>query len=533
MPAAVTLYPRLPTALVQEAVQATPLASPDDLVKTYLLNVTSELLTLQSSTTSLGASSTDRYRPSLHVLHARLQHGKHSPFPGLENRSGESLARMGKENGLVASSAMERPLADFEDMYYAILATVKETHESIILRLNNGFVAPDALLFPSSQYTLHFFQEWLTHQWTILNEPSLVLALDVAVRKALVDGHLCHALRTQVDSGKITQQEAEVARANLYQSDVLAEMPGLSWVGNEHSAMINGRLNEKYRLVFQAEKLAYEKKARWAKNRDRLQKAAKNGSKAGLRRGSGEYRAQQRRARAEQVHAEQVQQVAHAVSETTEQSTHRKEVEKAVYAHDNTRESLHIDQHGVGAQLLLQGEAEAWRLYTQQKIFSQRETQMHQHDGELPRKTASPAPEEAMQTLTDSLCGEAVSHTLQGQTHERTVTFTQPQKTVSHHDTRQDTDPADHKHCFPGPSPHPCPRGTRAQRVTEYQVWLRQSASEHARRRMGMDQAQARIMEVGNVSRQVLNRRNGPTAADLDRDRDRDMDMDMDMGEGF
>ncbi|KAF2440753.1 hypothetical protein P171DRAFT_435521 [Karstenula rhodostoma CBS 690.94] len=503
MSAAGTPYPRLPVALLQETVEATPLPSPDAIVKTYLLNVTSEILTLQTLTPSLGASSTDRYTPSLQVLHARLQDGHRSPFPGLENRSGEGFARTGKARKTAVSSAMDRPLADFEDMYYAILATVKEMHESIILRLNNGFVDPNALLFPSSQYTIHLFHEWLAHQWSILNEPSLVLALDVAVRKAFVDGHLCQALRSQVDSGQITHEEAEVARAQLYRSDVFDEMPGLSWVGNEHSAMINGRLNEKYRVVFQAEKQAQEKKARWAKKKDRFQKSAKVGPRAGGRRGSGEHRQQQR-----QVVAEQAQQAVDMPSTTTTTTTttttERQQVEQG---HDGARQCQQVDQSAHDTPSLFQEEVEAWRLYTQQQMSSQRETQMHNHEDELRRKTppahtveASPSPY--------SLCGKPTLDTPQREAHART----QPPAAHVQQDV-QDADLAAQENTFPGTNP----REVRAQRVTEYQAWLRESASDGARRRMGQ-RGQCHQSDMSDVSPQAFNGTDTPMDMDMDDD---------------
>ncbi|OAG06866.1 uncharacterized protein CC84DRAFT_1163170 [Paraphaeosphaeria sporulosa] len=503
MSAAGTPYTRLPVAVPQETVEATPLASPDDLVKTYLLHVTSELLAIQASTTSFGASSTDRYSPSLQVLHARLQDGHHSPFPGLENRSGNAFTRKGKAHRVAVPSPMVRPLGDFEDMYYAILATVKETHDSIILRLNNGFVDPNALLFPSSQHTIHFFQEWLAHQWTILNEPSLVRALDIAVREALVDGHLCQGLRSQVDSGQITHEQAETARAHLYQSDVFADMPGLSWVGNEHSAMINGRLNEKYRVVFQAEKQAHEKKIRMAKKRERIQKTAKIGPKACGRRGSGEYRRQQ-----QQVMAEQAQQAADMLPTSMGKQSPRSEAEQAKQAHDIARQTPQVDHSDIS---LFQEEVEAWRLYTQQLMSSRRETQLRYHEDELRRKTPPAATEQALQALPDSLRSGAVSCTPQRQSHARTVT----QPHAAH--VQQDTSDAGHagpERTFPGASP----REKRKQRVTEYQAWLRESASDHARTRMmgQRRQTQAQASDVSDVSLQAFNGAEAPMDMDGD-----------------
>jgi hypothetical protein len=527
MSAAGTPYPRLPAAVLQETVEATPLASPDELVKTYLLNVTSEILVLQSSTTSLGAPSTDRYSPSLQVLHARLQHGHHSPFPGLDNRSGDTFARTRKPHKVAISSAADRPLGDFEDLYYAILATVKESHESIILRLNNGFVDPNALLFPSSQYTIHFFQEWLAHQWTILNEPSFVLALDIAVRKSLVDGHLCQGLQSQVESGQLTHEEAEVARAQLYESDVFADMPGLSWVGNEHSAMINGRLNEKYRVVFQTEKQAREKKTRWAKKKERVHRIAKTSPKAQGRRGSGEYRQQRRQAMAGQ--AQQAVDVFPVATEGQTPSGAAKQVEREL---DEVLRYQQVDQSGTDTQAFFQEEVEAWRLYTQQQMSSQRETQMQYHEDELRRKTPLTGdvlahPQQPAQTtehaaapLQESLRGEVASCTPQRQAHPPTQRHIAPMQ----QDT-PDASPSDQENAFFGASP----MDARSQRVTEYQTWLRESASSSARWLMG--QTSQPQSDMDEASLQVLHGMD--TAMDMDMDMDDNNDDDDDDDGGF
>jgi hypothetical protein len=514
MAAATTPYPHLPAAVLQEAVEDTTLASPDGLVKTYLLNVTSELLALQSSTTSLGAPSTDRYRPSLQVLYARLQHGHHSPFPGLDSRSGDAFARTRKAHKAAIASAMDRPLGDFEDLYYAVLAAVKEMHASVILRLNNGFVDPDALLFPSSQYTIQFIQCWLAHQWTILNEPSFVLALDVAIRKSLVDDHLCQGLQSQVELGQITRDEAAVARAQLYQSEVFADMPGLTWVGNEHSAMINGRLNEKYRLVFQTEKQAHEKKARWAKKKDRVHRKAKTSPKAQGRRGSGEYRQQLRH-----TMPKQVQQAADALPVTMKGQTPDGAAKQTGGGLDEALHPQQVDQPNNNNQALFLEEVQAWRLHTQQQMSSQRETHRQYHEGELRRKTPPPGivlahsqqpaqpTQQADAPLRGSLRGEVAAHTPQRQARPST----QPHIARMQQDP-QDVKPSDQQNAFSGAGP----RDVRAQRVTEYQAWLRQSASSSARQLMG--QAGQAQLDMGDVSLQVLH--------------GMDTVMDMDGGDG-
>ncbi|KAL1613048.1 hypothetical protein SLS60_001280 [Paraconiothyrium brasiliense] len=492
MPALKSPYPRLPAAATQQTIVTAVLASPDDVVKSYLLNVTSELLAVQSSTSSLGAPSTDRFSPSLQTLHERLQAGYVSPFPGLQNRKTEVSSRVDRASCKVAvSPATDRALGDFEDLYYAILAAVKEMHEAIILRLNNGFSDPNAVLSPTSQFTTHFFQEWLVHQWAVLNEPSFVLALDIASRRSFVEDYLCQGLRIQLEAGEITQEQAEAARAQLYGSDVLEDMPGLSWVGNEHSAMINGRLNEKYRLVFQAEKQAQVKKTRWAKKKDRIQKTARTSPKATARRGSGEYRQQR-----QQVVAGQA---LHSLSAfSLDGQTPRSETTQAQQGFGEAWQSQRVDQTCSGMQSLSQLEVQAWRLHTQQHMYAQREAQLEDHERVVRRKTSlnlgqlvdtqqltQTTTQASVQATTPAL--DYTHHKVSLHTpHDQQNPAAQPQlprmsREVHAQDAKQDGLSSAQEHTTPGASP----REMRAQRVTEYQAWLRQSASDSARWVMG------------------------------------------------
>lgn len=269
MPAIEPSYPRLPPAATRETVETAPGASPDNVVKTILLDVSSDLLVIQSSTNILDAISTDRYSPSLQVLRQRLTAGYYAPFPGFTNDNEEASEHCKRATRKKTKfPLMERPLGAFEDLYYAVLAKVKAMHEAIILRLNNGFNDPKAPLFNQSEYTMHSFIEWLLHQWMILNEPSFVLALDNAVRRCIIHVRFHRKVLNRMKLGDITKQELDAIRE--FESDVLADLPGLSWIGDEHSAMISGRLNEKYRVVFREEKRLQEKRTRWAKKKIRM-----------------------------------------------------------------------------------------------------------------------------------------------------------------------------------------------------------------------------------------------------------------------
>lgn len=494
------LYPCLPAAVLQATVEATPSATSNDLVKSYLLNLTSELLAIQSTTTPLGTSSTDRYSSCLQTLRDRLQDGHRSPFAGLEFRIGQSVNRRDTTpNGTAVYSPMQMPLGEYEDLYYATLATVKAMYDHVIVRLNNSFNHPDEPLSSSSQYTVHEFQQWLVQQWGLLNEPSFVLALDVAVREAFAEDHLCQGLCSQVETGQITQVDANAARDQLFQSKVFMEMPGLSWVGNEHSGMINGRLNEKYRVVFRFKKQAREKKLRWEKKKDRIKKTASTSPQGTGRRGSGEHQ--------RQLHQSIVHSAYQGTSTTavvTEKETHGDEPWQEGSC--EAQRPQEFDQSHGGSHFALQDKVEAWRLHSHQQIASERDDRKQPLESEVRRKISptrgsldDPRQHRSAHTLQSATQqpgydNEQASTGLLGNLHSHMHPRNQPfqpsaaaqlpfsptsQKMLFQ--AERDGWPRDQEHTVPGTTS----REWRTQRVTEYQTWLRETASASARTLVG------------------------------------------------
>ncbi|KAF1966936.1 hypothetical protein BU23DRAFT_485012, partial [Bimuria novae-zelandiae CBS 107.79] len=207
-----------------------------------------------------GEQIVNGYTPSVRTLHKRLRTGYYAPFSGITIHN-ENVAELAQQavNKSTKASPMERPLGDFEDLYYAILAAVKAMHDLIILRLNNSFNRPDSPLFSSSGHTLSSFRELLLGHWNALNQPSLILALDKAIRRPSIENHLSQILGTEA-FGAMTRKDVDGACTFLYEKNVVKNSPRLGWVIHGSPAMINGQLNEKYRLVFQMEKKMHQKK---------------------------------------------------------------------------------------------------------------------------------------------------------------------------------------------------------------------------------------------------------------------------------
>lgn len=277
-------YSPLPAAVTRETINITSYPSFDGFIKEYLLDFTSHIVTIQSSTSMFGTDLNDRYSPTVQTLFERLEAGHQAPFIGLVQLNAAVTTRVKNSSGdfnSITGPAMQRGLEDFEDLYYALLAAVKSMHNTVITRLNNKFNYPDEPFSLTSGYTMHGFQDWLIQQWMLLNEPSLVLGLDNAIRRSLEeDLLLAHALLDQI--GNSEMMEHKIKNANT----PLPKLSGLELIGHEHPAMICGRLDEKYRSIFQVEKESKKGVNRRGKKFGKTKKSTKNASAQATREGS-------------------------------------------------------------------------------------------------------------------------------------------------------------------------------------------------------------------------------------------------------
>ncbi|KAJ4286992.1 hypothetical protein N0V90_012873 [Kalmusia sp. IMI 367209] len=465
MPNLASLYSRLPAAVTQAQVEATRGVDPDMAVKAVLLGISSKLLRVQGSTKLLGPRSTDYYSASLKTMHMRLEAGFPLPSPVQAydydkalDRAKEDLDLFLKEKKKKKTTtqipAIQRPLEDYEDLYYAILATVKATHESLTLRLANGFIQPDAPLHRGSEHTIQTFLSWLLQQWNVINEPPLVRALDNAVRRSLVFTHLHAALVAQLEAGALSHRDAKELRALLNDPAICADLPGLLWIGGEHAGMISGRLNEKYRVLFQAEKAADDKAARWRtkkknmrlvaaeekRERERERDAARRKAERNerLRRDAGAHRA---------LHDARASAHAHALHRMTSTATY------AQRRDDSSGRVLDAHQRGDrrAEQALLpsrdarcRGEADSYALHNRREQAS------------LTSYTGLPTPSES----EPSSGGRTLA--------SRGGSSSDAQSASTHSSVNS----AWHAHSME----------VRAHRVSQYTKWLRGSASQDARR---------------------------------------------------
>ena len=274
MPSTPLRLPPLPAAASQASFTAiTPFQSPD-VIKTALINISTSLLTINSQTTLWKVQQSSRFVVSLRMLHERLHIGlpppsilpSSSPKPKASTTSKAPNGLASPEGGFQAAKhPVQRPLEDFEDLYYALLSKIQEVYQNLAIRLVNGFNRPDDMLYARGP-TIEQLYGMITLAWGELNEPSLVKTLDEAVRCARVTV-LHDDILLQRSKGTLTRRDAIELMDDLYSEQV----EGLEWIGGWAPSMIGAWLSEKYRITLKAEKEAADALAKQTANKRRCE----------------------------------------------------------------------------------------------------------------------------------------------------------------------------------------------------------------------------------------------------------------------
>ncbi|KAH7402445.1 hypothetical protein BKA66DRAFT_404562 [Pyrenochaeta sp. MPI-SDFR-AT-0127] len=265
--APIVLLPPFSRALTQAAVEAATESYPKTYIIGILLPLSSYLITLIDHTNILGEQGKDPYCPSLRTLHDRLQNGLLGPsaLPP-EFLTDEHI--WGRIDQRTEVPAMQRPLADFEDLYYALVARMQDMHHLISVRASNGFNDVSVPVFTGGP-TITDLHSSLSQHWNILNDPAYGKALDDAIRRATVDA--CeHEIRRQVQYNKLEQQCAQEMLADLWDPKTYTGVKGLSWIVEWTPALVAIMLEQRYRVILVLEKDEAERKAVQLKKHNRI-----------------------------------------------------------------------------------------------------------------------------------------------------------------------------------------------------------------------------------------------------------------------
>lgn len=262
------ILPAFPSAINPTAVHAATTAFPAGYFIEHLLELSSYLIDLTNGSTLFGRLSSNPDKPSLYTLLARLQNKQLAPsrlpseFQAAEHIQSQIHLRADKE-------AAYRPLADFEDIYYATLARIKEIHQLLHIRIHSGFnKASDAIC--EGGPTISELHASLTEYWIIFNDPACGKALDDAVRAARVKA-LRDEVVWQVENNNMSADDAHEHLEQLYSPDVYAGVLGMIFVPDWAPAIVGIYLEQKYRPMLDAEKQDAGAKAKTQRRKERIE----------------------------------------------------------------------------------------------------------------------------------------------------------------------------------------------------------------------------------------------------------------------
>lgn len=261
------MLPPFSAAATQAAVEASTVSFPADYITNILLEISGYLVSLVDQSTLLGKPSKNPYSPSLHTLHGRLCSGQLNPSP-IQSHANESVRIKATLGQRTTRDATKRPLEDFEDLYYAVLARMQDIHQILNARLGSGFSTfTDPVYFDGPSIADLYVS--LAQYWDALNHHGFVKAVDCAVRRSRIQ-HLHQEIIAQVHNDEITHSDAQELLDDLYDPNEYDNIQGLSWIGSWAPGMVAAWLEDKYRIVLKIEKENIESKSRMDRKRARM-----------------------------------------------------------------------------------------------------------------------------------------------------------------------------------------------------------------------------------------------------------------------
>ncbi|KAF1833776.1 hypothetical protein BDW02DRAFT_499725, partial [Decorospora gaudefroyi] len=246
-----SVLPPLPASVTKMEADAANDFYPEEYIIEHILRLSSYLIDISDKTMLFGKSDCDPYSASLYTLYERLQNKQMGPirlppaFLNKERLHERIYVRSDKD-------AAHRPLADYEDLYYALGARMQEMHQLLNLRIHSGFnMKSDAVC--EGGPTIGAFYRSMVQYWHVLNDPSSAKTLDDAIREAKVDA-MRNEIARQLEQDFLTQEKARYHFAELEDPIVYGDILGLKFIRDWSPPMIGAVLNQKYCAMLRLEK---------------------------------------------------------------------------------------------------------------------------------------------------------------------------------------------------------------------------------------------------------------------------------------
>ncbi|KAF2632636.1 hypothetical protein BU25DRAFT_382262 [Macroventuria anomochaeta] len=266
------LLPPFSPAATQAAVKASTDSYPADYISSIIIEISGYLVSFAEKSALFGRLANDPWSPSLRTLRSRLHSGQLNPSP-IQSHANESARIRATLGQRTAKDAAHRPLEDFEDLYYAVLARMQDIHQILTARLGSGFSTFTDAVYPDGPSIADLYVS-LAQYWDVLNHTAFVKPIDCAIRRSRVK-YLHQEIIAQVHNDEITQIDAEELLSDLYDPNEYDGIQGLAWVSGWAPSMVAAWLEEKYRVVLKIEKEDAESKGRMDRKRSKMGKKVK------------------------------------------------------------------------------------------------------------------------------------------------------------------------------------------------------------------------------------------------------------------
>jgi hypothetical protein len=245
------LLPPFSAAVNQAAMNTATKPFPSDYIIEDLLTLSKYLIKLVDDSNLFGKPGSDAYSASLRTLYDRLQNKQIGPssvpsgFLSEECIHARIYFRTDEE-------AVNRPLADYEDLYYALVARMQEMRQLLNLRIDSGFNIASHVVFEGGP-SIAALHRCISEHWDVLNDPACGKALDNAVREAKVQ-IMRDEVIWQVENDHLSHEDAQLQWAQLHSPEVYNSIAGLNFVQDWAPTMIGAYLEQKYRNMLNLEK---------------------------------------------------------------------------------------------------------------------------------------------------------------------------------------------------------------------------------------------------------------------------------------
>ena len=245
--------------LTQEMVKTSTESYPVGYIIDTLLQLSSYLINNLGGGLLFGKTAVhDPHTPSLRTLFDRLHNGQLGPsrLPSKVLTDEHNKGRVHQRTEVAVS---KRPLADFEDLYYAVLSSMKETHQWLNDHVRSGFQDVSSAIGSGGE-TIADLHGSLSEYWKVLNSPACGKALDDAVRQAKFEA-LQEEIFRLVEANELLPDEAKWQLELLQTLRSDNDLDGMLFVNAWPPAMISVTLQQKYSALLKMEKEESEKQA--------------------------------------------------------------------------------------------------------------------------------------------------------------------------------------------------------------------------------------------------------------------------------